>query len=182
MKTEKVNFTGMYIIPNTPKNVQLIKEKVAPMYNHLKHENIIGIEGENPYMIGVEVIKELIGKSQGASKQWLMMNAKRFGIALPELNSENLLIVSGKKDISKLADFFQERINANLKSPLQRFFDIFTKHPDVEPNLPEHLKLLPELVEGFNRETKIYKAFLSKENVVNVQTPQELLAKILTEK
>lgn len=38
----QLNFTGIYKIPNTPKNIKEIEEKVIPMYNYLKHENVSG--------------------------------------------------------------------------------------------------------------------------------------------
>lgn len=182
MQTEKINFTGVYRIPNTPENVKLVNEKVTPMYKLMKHESVIGMEGENPLAYGVEFVKEIISSSQNSSKEWLMMNARNFGIELPRLNKENLLIISGQKDILKFAEFFQERIKANIKTPLQKFFDFFkTKTPNSQ-YLPEHLKVLPEFLEIYNKEAALYREFLSGRNVIDVKTPQELLTKMMTER
>lgn len=182
MRTQNVNFTGIYKISNTQENIKIIEEKVIPMYNLMRHENVVGINCDNPLAIGIEFIKEKVGKSQGASKEWLMMNARRFGIELPELNTDNLFIVSGNKDIMKFAQYFQQRLKANTKGPLARFFAMFKPKVKHSQDLPEHLKSLPQILEDYNKESSLYREFLSKENVITVKTPQELLTKMMTEK
>lgn len=182
MRTEKVNFTGIYKIPNAPENIKLINEKVIPMYKYMRNRNVVGLPSENPVAFSLEFIKEIIGKSQGASKEWLVMNAQRHGIELPRLNNDNLFIVSGDDDIQKFIDFFTERLKANSKNPFQRFLEIFKPKVDHSADLPEHLKPLPEVLERYNKEVSAYNDFISKENIISVSTPQELLTKMMMEK
>ncbi len=58
-----VNFTGVYRIPKTPKNIKEINEKVIPMYSFLKHEPVAGFPGENPFVLGFEVLKDVVAKA-----------------------------------------------------------------------------------------------------------------------
>ena len=45
----QINFTGIYKIPNTPKNIKEIEEKVIPMYSYLKHEKSFRFSWRKPF-------------------------------------------------------------------------------------------------------------------------------------
>lgn len=178
------NFTGIYRIKNTPTNIKDIEEKVLPMYSYLKKEPVIGFPGENPFVIGFELIKEVVANANNASKLWLEMNAKNHGQTLPDTNTNFLQIISGKKDIQDFLNYLTERIKANENSPLNIFRNFFkTTFAERErTDLPEHLKLLDKAIQIYEKEKVEYQNFTNNKKVVTVSSPQELLTKMLTEK
>lgn len=180
----QTNFNGIYRIKNTPENVKLIKENVAPMYSFLRKESIGAFPGNNPLIIGLEFIMEKLAKSNQASKDWLILNAKNFGTKIPNLNKDYLYVISSNKDLNEFVDFITKRMNTYKESPFQKvinFFKGFTQKENSE-NLPEHIQILNKSIEIFDNETIEYQKFLSKKKIIDVSTPQELLAKMLLEK
>ena len=176
-----VNFTGVYRIPNTPKNIKEINEKVIPMYSYLKHEPVSGFPGENPFVLGFEALKEVVANANNASKSWLAMNAKNHGEALPDTNTDFLHIVSGEKDLNDFVNFIVSRVNANKNTPL-KYIKSFFSHREDKKVLPEHLKVLDKAIEIYQKERLEYLKFIQSKKVVPVETTQELLTKMLTER
>lgn len=184
INSQKINFTGIYKIPNTPKNLKEIEEKVIPMYNYLKHENIIGYQGENPFVYGFEYIKQIVADSNNASKSWLEMNAKNHGQIFPDTNTDFIHIISSNKDIKEFNEYLQSRVKANENTPLKKIKRIFSSFLTQKENneLPAHLKLMERAIELYEKERTEYQKFLNRKKVSKVSSAQELLAKILTEK
>lgn len=181
----QLNFTGIYKIPNTPKNIKEIQEKVIPMYSYLKHEKVSGFPGENPFVLGLEVIKEIVANANNASKVWLEMNAKNHGQILPDTNTNFLHIISGKKDIQEFVEFIIQRLKANENTPLNKLKNIFNSIKNIsneKQKLPEHLQIVDKAIELYEKEKLEYKKFIQNKNVISVSSTQELLAKMLTEK
>ena len=176
-----VNFTGVYRIPNTPKNIKEINEKVIPMYSYLKHEPVSGFPGENPFVFGFEVLKEIVAKANNASKAWLEMNAKNHGEILPDTNTDFIHIVSGEKDLNDFMNFITSRVNANQNTPLKYIKRLFS-HSKDKKDLPDHLKVVDKAVELYQKERLEYLKFIQSKKVVPVETTQELLTKMLTER
>ena len=181
----QLNFTGIYKIPNTPKNIKDIEEKVIPMYNYLKHENVSGFPGENPFVLGFEAIKYIVENANNASKVWLEMNAKNHGQILPDTNTNFLHIVSGKKDIQEFLEFIIQRLKANENTPLHKLKNFFSSVNNInseKQKLPEHLQLVDKAIELYEKERLEYQKFIQNKNIISVSSAQELLAKMLTEK
>lgn len=176
-----VNFTGVYRIPNTPKNIKEINEKVIPMYSFLKHEPALGFPGENPFVLGFEVLKDVVAKANNASKSWLEMNAQYHGEMLPDTNTDFLHIVSGKKDLADFVNFIVSRVKANQNTPLKYIKSLFARHKD-EKDLPEHLKVVDKAIDVYQKERLEYLKFIQTKKVVPVETTQELLTKMLMER
>lgn len=180
----KTNFNGIYRIQNTPENVKLIKENVVPMYSFLKKEAVGAFPGNNPLIIGLEFIMEKLAKSNQASKDWLILNAKNFGTKIPNLNKDYLHVISSNKDLNEFVDFITKRMDSYKESPFQKvinFFKGFVPKENSE-NLPEHIQILNKSIEIFDNEAIEYQKFLSDKKVISVSSPQELLAKMLSEK
>lgn len=180
----KTNFNGIYRIPNTPENVKLIKEKVVPMYEYIKREQVCAFPGNYPLVIGLEFIMEQLAKQNQASRQWLVMNARNFGTKIPNLNKDYLHVISSKRDIDELVHFITKRMESYNDSPLQKVINIFKGliNKDDTPPLPEHIKVLNKSIEIFENEAIEYRKFLSDKEVIEVTTPQQLLARMLSEK
>ena len=58
-----------YVVVETARGIEFgecvigikeINEKVIPMYSYLKHEPVSGFPGENPFVFGFEVLKEIV--------------------------------------------------------------------------------------------------------------------------
>ncbi len=181
----QINFTGIYKIPNTPKNIKEIEEKVIPMYSYLKHEKVSGFPGENPFVLGFETIKEIVANKNNASKIWLEMNAKNHGQILPDTNTNFLHIISGEKDLQEFLEFIIQRLKANENTPLNRLKHFFNSLKNInreKQKLPEHLQLVDKAIELYKKERLEYQKFIQNKNVISVSSAQELLAKMLTEK
>lgn len=181
----QLNFTGIYKIPNTPKNIKEIQEKVIPMYSYLKHDKVSGFPGENPFVLGFEVLKGIVANANNASKVWLEMNAKNHGQILPDTNTDFLHIISGNKDIQEFIDYIKKRIKANENTPLnklKKMFSILQDNNTAREQLPEHLKIIDRAIELYEKERLEYQKFIQNKNIISVSSAQELLAKMLTEK
>ena len=181
----QLHFTGIYKIPNTPKNIKEIEEKVIPMYKYLKHEKVLGFPGENPCVLGFETIKEIVANKNNASKIWLGMNAKIHGLILPDTNTNFLHIISGEKDLQEFVEFIIKRLKANENTPLKKlknFFNSLKNKNSEKQKLPEHLQIVDRAVELYEKEKLEYQKFIQNKNIISVSSAQELLSKLLTEK
>ena len=181
----QLNFTGIYKIPNTSKNIKDIEEKVIPMYSYLKHEKVSGFPGENPFVLGFEAIKEIVANKNNASKILLEMNAKNHGQILPDTNTNFLHIISGEKDLQEFVEFIIQRLKANENTPLNKlknFFHYLKNINSEKQKLPEHLQIVDKAVELYEKEKLEYQKFIQDKNIISVSSAQELLAKMLTEK
>ncbi len=176
-----INFTGVYKIANTPNNVKEITEKVIPMYSYVKHEPASGFPGENPFVTGFELIKEIIADANNASKIWLEMNAKNHGTILPDTNTDFLHIISGKKDIQDFVNFLINRLKANENTPLKKIKNFFVGN-NVNKDLPEHLQIVDKAIELYQKERLEYLKFIQDKKITPVSTTQELLSKMLNER
>ncbi len=178
------SFTSIYRIKNTPKNIKEIEEKVLPMYTFLKHEKVAVFEGDNPFEIVFDVIKEIVADSNHASKLWLEMNAKIHGQILPDSNMDFLHIISSNKDVQDFIGYITKRQKAYENKPIKRIKEFFKSvlTPQERKDLPEHLQIMEEASKAYNTEREEYQKFLNGKDVVNVSSTQELLAKMLTEK
>ena len=178
-KIDNVKFNGIYRIKNTPKNIQEIEKYVEPMYKHLKHEPVFQFVGKHPFRMGLDMIMEVIAESQNGSVSWLKMNAENHGAELSSINEDSLHIVSGRKDIENLTDYLINRAEKRFGF-VNRLKNLFSKK-NVYDAKPEHLRPLFRALE-FNEEE--CEAFNEKygNKVISVNSPQELLQKMLCEK
>ena len=180
----QTSFKGIYRIANTPENLKLISEKVLPMYHVVRKQPVAGYLGDNPLVIGFDIIMDSIGKSNGGSKEWLAMNARNNGIQFPEFRMDYVHLVTGQKDIAKFTEYFTERIKAYQPNKFQKFLNFF-KAPEstgYKPEMPEHLQPVCEALHIYRKERDLYGEFIKGKEIVSVNTPQELLTKMMTER
>lgn len=178
------NFNGIYRIPNTPENIKLISEKVLPMYQMIRREPVAGYPGDNPLVLGMDFFMDILGRKNGGSKEWLAMNARNNGVKFPEFNMDFLHIVAGKKDLNKFIDYFTERIKAHNPNKFQKFLNFF-KAPEAngyKPEMPEHLQPVCEALHMYRKERDLYSEFIKGKEIVQVNTPQELLTRMMNER
>ena len=172
-------FQGIYRIPNSAKNIADIEQHVAPMYSYLRHEPVIGLLGSNPFKIGVDMIMDIIAENNHSSVSWVKMNAKNHGADLSNLD-DRLLIVSGKKDIEGLANYMRNRV-AKKTNFFAKVKTMFSRSNEAYADKPNHLKPLFKVLQENKEENA---AFVQEygAQIVDVKTPQELLAKMLCER
>ena len=108
-----IKFSGIYRLPNTAENANAIKHYVLPMYNEIKHDKIFIFPGNNPFRIGVDIIMDMIAKSNHSSREWVKMNAQNYGINIPNLNEEVIHVISSTKDVERFKKYIKKS-NTNI--------------------------------------------------------------------
>ena len=180
----QTSFKGIYRIPNTPENITLIAEKVVPMYQMIRRQPVVGYQGDNPFVFGLDMIMDVLGKKSGGSKEWLAMNARNNGVLFPEFKMDYLHIVAGKKDLNKFAEYFAGRLKEYQPNKFQKFLNFF-KAPEAngyKPEMPEHLQPVCEALHVYRKERDLYSEFIKGQEIVSVNTPQELLTRMMNER
>ena len=129
----------------------------------------------------------IIADSQKSSKTWLEMNAKNHGLDLSASNiGEDILhIVTGEKDIKDLIEYLITRaksVQPSFKDKVLNFLGI-RKEADygITQDTPKHLKPLFIALSKLETENIAFAEY-SKNKVINVDTPKELLKKMMTER
>lgn len=178
------NFTGIYRIKNTPQNVKELSEKVLPMYEYIRKEPFTFYIGDNPFVQGLDIIKEIVANANQASKAWLEMNAKNHGQILPNSNTDFIHIITSKKDVQEFVEYALKRLKALENTPLNRIKNFFRERfgQNENPNLPEHLQIMDKAINLYEAEKAEFNKYLQGKNIVSVSSPQDLLYKMMIEK
>ena len=186
-KINNTNFQGIYRIKNSPAIVKEIQNKVAPSYRMVSHNPIVAFPGKNPFKITLDILMEIIAKSQNSSKDWLEMNAKNHGLDLSatKIGDDYIHIITGEKDIKNIVEYMIDRtkkLQPSFKDKVMNFFGI-TKEVDygITENTPEHLKPLFIALSKIEEEDIAFEEFAGKK-VIKVNTPKELLTRMLMER
>lgn len=186
-KIEHTNFQGMYKIKNTPAIVNEIQNKVAPAYQKVSNNSIIAFIGKNPFKIALDIIAEGIAETQNSSREWLEMNAKNHGLDLSDENTgEDVLhIITGDKDIKETIEYMIDRskkLQPGFKEKIMNFFGIkFEVNYGITRETPKHLIPLFIALSKNKEEDAAFEEFASKK-IIKVNTPQELLTRMLMER
>lgn len=181
------NFQGIYRIKNSPAIKNEIKNKVTPMYQMVSNNPVIIFSGKNPFKIGLDILMNLIADSQNSSKTWLEMNAKNHGLDLSAANigDDILHIITDKKDIDNLIEYMINRIKKTeptFKTKIMNFLGINkTDNYGIKNDTPKHLKPLFIALSKNEAENVAFEEY-TKGKVINVDSPKELLTKLLLER
>jgi len=145
-----------------------------------KNEDIVGLVEHCGTILGIqqrEIFKaksflhhdlikhvELQAKRMGYSKEWLVQNAERHGITIPQTDSEPYYDITGKE----LKNFHKLRI----KSLLKMIFYLF-KHrnnKDVQA-LPGHLQFIKIMSDFADKQQGQFDKFLEKNGAKEIDLP-----------
>lgn len=186
-KINNTNFQGIYRIKNTPAIVTEIQNKVAPSYKMVSNNPLVAFPGKNPFKIALDILMDMVADSQNSSKSWLAMNAKNHGLDLSaeKIGDDYIHIITGEKDIKNIVEYMIERSNKlkpTFKDKVMNFFGISKEaNYNITENTPEHL--IPLFVGlSKNEEEDIAFAEFTGKRVIKVNTPQELLTRMLMER
>lgn len=187
MKTNEIHsntaFGSYYRIPNTSENVRRLGE-VMSLYQYLRHEPAISYIGETPVTVFVrESFSDLANKS-GGSFEWLRMNTKRFGVELPNLDTDFISVITSKRDISDSLDSL-EKVNKHKFGFISKISNLIRFISDVRnkpKDVPIHVFIAEQMAKAYDKETNFYRAHLNSKNVINVSDIKELVTKMMTER
>lgn len=179
------NFQGVYRLPFSETNNRIILKEILPKYRTVKKDIPQIFYGETPFEEPVHTVMDYIAKENGASKDWLVRNAKNFGlnVQLPEYKHIN--IISSQQDIDAYSNIIKQTIKKIKQPTWKKILNIFRNNPkDSFPqDAPEQVKKVFLLFENYNKvKNNFNNSFNKKFNVENVANPQELLNKMLSEK
>lgn len=174
-----IKFSGIYRLPNTAENANAIKHYVLPMYNEIKQEKIFIFPGNNPFRIGVDIIMDMVAKSNHGSREWVRMNAQNHGINITNLGDEVIHIISSNKDVERFKKYIKTRTSKErfLLKKLNRL--VKNSKKNTSTNVPDHLKIIFAALRRNKEEDKAFSQF--SKNAIDVTSPEELLSFILTE-
>lgn len=186
-KIDNTNFQGIYRIKSSPAIINEIQNKVAPSYQRVSNNPIVAFSGKNPFKIALDILMDMIADSQNSSKDWLEMNAKNHGLDLSaaKTGDDYIHIVTGEKDVKNIIEYMLDRakkLKPSFKDKVMNFFGI-TKEVDygITENTPEHLVPLFIALSKNEEEDIAFTEFAGK-RVIKVNTPQELLTRMLMER
>lgn len=179
------NFKGVYRIKCSPNIMNEIKSKVIPVYEAIRKEPVACFE-ENPLQ---DIVKEKlndIARSMNYSLEWLLQNSKKHGIDLSYLDKNSIIVISKKEDMREFVQKISSlKTEKNFFQKLKSYF--MPDRADLRKVLyveskPEHLKEVAEIDCVYKSAIDKYSKCLNSFDIVDVQTPQELLQKLFVEK
>lgn len=175
-----MKFSGIYKMPNTPENVMAIKQYVLPMYNDIKKDKIFIFPGNNPFKLGIDVIMDMVAKSHHSSREWVRMNAQNHGLDINNIGEDVIHIISSSSDVEKLKKYIKSRTSLDRRffRRINRYFK-FRNNKEVYKNIPEHLKVILNVLKRNKEEDKAFAQFAQK--AIEVTSPQELLSFLIIE-
>ena len=176
-----IKFSGIYRLPNTAENAKALKHYVLPLYNEIKHDKIFIFPGNNPFRLGVDIIIDMVAKSNHSSKEWVKMNAHNHGINITNIGEEVIHIISSDKDVGSFKKYIKTRTSKErfLLKKLNRLLKNRNNKNKSYANIPEHLNIIFAALRRNKEEDKAFSQFAK--NAIDVTSPEELLSFILTE-
>lgn len=179
--TTNTNFKGIYKLPNTPENANALKHYVLPMYNSIKNDKIFVFPGNNPFKLGVDIIIDMVAKSNQSSKEWIKLNAQLYDINLNNIGEDVIHIISSSKDVDKFKRYIKNRTSKNrlLLRRFNKFLKLKNGIKETHKNIPEHLKIIFAALKRNKEEDKAFAQYAK--DAVEATSPEELLSFLLTE-
>lgn len=189
-KTESPSFKAIYKIPYSKSIVSELQTKIFPMYNKVSNQPVAWFAGNNPFNASIEMILKMISEKFNSSVEWVKMNATLHGAEEQDLNTECLHVVTGNKDIERVKNYIQKRIELlenemkDKNSLSTRIKRLFIKEDQIDlgfsEKTPEHLRFLFYLLKHDKKEEQAFQCEF--DNVISVKTVKEMFIKMLQER
>lgn len=177
------NFNGIYKLKNSDlESFEMVQDLIVPMYSSIKNRFALSFIGDNPAERSFIKASAIAAKSDGGSYEWLIQNAKRHGVNLPDRSSGDIWVMTGD-DTAIIADSLgyavreMERPNLRFKFKLIKDM-LFGRFKD----LPQHLKEYLPVTEMNNKFTIHFQDLLKNKKVEDVNNLQDLAYKMSVEK
>ncbi len=174
-----INFTGIYKIPLSEKNIKVIEEDFLPMYKYFKREGCDSFIGENPIKTLINERIDKLAEIAGGSKEWLMANAEVHNINTDVLDDKDIHIITTNKEIKRFNKFFSKRAINTLIFKIKNKFKK-TEEPNTNKSLPTHLQSLEAIINLTKKANSDFKKY-SEDRIIKVNDLDELLLKMLKE-
>ena len=175
------HFTAIYKIPKSNAKTQIEIDKfVAPIYNRIKHNPIYYFCGDCPYDAYIAKAIEENVKQQHLSYDWILQNAKRFNIELPDPEKIDIWVITGEKDIS-LVDKFTEQADKICKPTFGEKLKLFLFGKEENPELPNHLRIYSDALEKLSRLRSKFTELMADKNVTEVDSSYKLVQYLMKE-
>ena len=185
-KIDNTNFQAIYKVKNLAGFANEIENRVIPTYESVSNQAAVKIVGDNPYKKHIFRVLDKLAKKNNSSRDWAERNAKNHGIDTSIINEDTVYVFTGNDEVIKLGKYMAGR-NSRLKptfiDKIREFFSIPKKN-DVEfpEDLPSDLYSLYLSVNIDKNETQAFSEYLEAKKVIDANSPQDLLFKMLHER
>ena len=173
-------FTGIYKLSNVDNKT--IKDISSHMTLFAKVTNRpVYLFGGNHPLEGsvVNIINETVPECSRYSYEWLVQNAKNFGVTLPAAKNVDAWVFT-YKDIDLVKDFLE--ISSKLVNKKKSFMGVLKKlfaASDLpEMQLPSHLRPLHDLLKENEQMTETFQRVIENKKVVEVNSLENLLVAV----
>jgi len=179
------NFTGFYRFTKIPESGKANVKNFINFYYKLSDEPVVYLEGY-PYTRTFNDSYRNLAQENNGSLNWLRNNAKFHGIHIPEVNDDNIFIITTKEDVQDFIHFFSKEFkelksNFNFLSRLKfRLSDTFGLGKDAD--LPLYLKIVKQFASAQQRSIENFDKYFSKKNMIDVTSLEEFIERITQEK
>lgn len=182
-KVDNISYKGMYRLPNKPGYIDEVLKNVLPVYTTIRKEPVFMFSGNNPFVLGLRLLMKDVAAENGSSVDWLKKNANNHGINLTDIGSETLHIITTEGDTKLLEDFIKEKLVLPKETFIEKIKRLFLNQvketEDTSKKLPQHLKLMNEVIKINNKFAEDYKIFSKDE--IPAKDPKDLLKLMMSE-
>ncbi|MBR6722830.1 hypothetical protein IKL64_05195 [bacterium] len=175
-------FTGIYRFPNVDaKTVANISEHMT-FFAGVTRSPVYMFAGKHPLEAKVvEVITETVPECKQYSYDWLVQNAKNFGLTLPTSGNVDAWVFTNK-EVSLIKECCEkfDSILKGKKSFWSSLKSLFVVSDTPKKRLPSHLKELEELVSTNEKMVEIFQQVIQDKKVVKVDSLHNLIFSVST--
>lgn len=175
-------FTGIYRFPNVDaRMVENISDHMTFFANVTKNPVYL-FSGRHPLESKVvEIIVDTIPECKQYSYEWLVQNAKNFGLSLPDSNIVDAWVFTNK-DISLIRECCEkfDGILKDDKSFLGVLKKIFFSSETPRRRLPRHLKELEDIADKNEKMVETFQQVIQDKKVVKVDSLHNLIYSVST--
>lgn len=177
---DNTNFKAIYKIKNTPANIETLSKKIIPIYEAITKQDTFVFIGSNPFKSGLDVITKKIAQANNVTKNWLKKKAEYHGLKYTSSDDGILHVVTTQKDIDKLNDYMQNRLDLRLERIQDKILNNTPLPDDANAKLPEYLQALDSALKLDQVEEEAFKNYPQK--IIEVNNVEELFAKMMSER
>jgi len=179
------NFTGIYKFSNLSKSNQTIIKNFINSYYRLSSKPVVYLEG-HPHTTSFNDFYSNLAQENNGSLNWLRQNAKFHGIHIPEVNDDNIVIITTERDVQDFLHFFTKEFK-ELKSNfnfLNRLKILLSDNLGVgkDADLPLYLKIVKHIASAQQKSIENFDKYFVKKDIINLTSLEEFIKRITQEK
>ena len=175
------DFTAIYKIPKTNIDTHLrIDNSIAQAYHTFKKAPIYYFSGDCPFDASVAKIIDDDIKQKNLSYEWIIQNAKNFGIKLPNPREIDVWVFTGEKDI-QIVDEYTKHAEKICTPTLLEKAKIFLFGHNRNYDIPEHLDIYSDILGRLDRLKDKFNESIKNHKVIEVKDSTDLFIKLMNE-